>query len=214
MKKHLTNQGFIQLPILIGIIFVIIFTTSAASYFGVKYFKLSNQPEIEKVKENTSQKEVENFKDKAVNKPPEISPSIEISVPVQDSNIKIEQCKVTKESAYNDATLKINQATNERLQEVFNSLDQQYKEAVSKIYSYTDSQISRIMNEPSLTSASKLSLISDYNDDASEQAETLYNNQQTFWKNQKQEIENSKQKAIDQINLLLSEEYSKCLSKE
>lgn len=128
-------------------------------------------------------------------------------------DLKIEQCKATKENSYNNAILKLNQAIDTKLQETFNSLEQQHKEKVDKIYSNVDIQKSRIWNDTNLTGESKLSLVSSYNYDASEQVKTLYDNQQIFWKNQKQEIESSKQKAMDKINVLLSEEYSKCLSK-
>jgi len=101
---------------------------------------------------------------------------------IQNTALKIEQCKAVKEKTFNDATLKLNQVTNNRLQEIFNSLNEQYKQSIEKARS-------------------------------TEEMKFIYENQQIFWKNQKQEVETSKQKAIDQINSLLSEEYIKCLNK-
>ncbi|MBI2630857.1 hypothetical protein HYW73_01395 [Candidatus Nomurabacteria bacterium] len=125
--------------------------------------------------------------------------------------LKIAKCKTIKESDYNTAILKINQAINDRLQEVFNSLNEQYHDAVNKVYDYTKKQQALISGNPDLTGSDKLSLITEYNNDADLQAQKIYNDQQTYWKSQKADIENSKQQAIDKINIFLSEEYNKCL---
>jgi hypothetical protein len=124
----------------------------------------------------------------------------------EDVELKIEKCKAIEEKAYNDAILKINQATNAKLEETFNSLKQQYEDEVKKINDNTDTKLSNLSGDYILFYSQA------YNNEAIEKIGNLYENQQTFWKEQKREIENAKQKAIDQINLLLSEEYVKCLS--
>lgn len=131
----------------------------------------------------------------------------------EDTDLKIAKCQAEKDSYYNNAILKINQAIEQKLQDAYNSLNQQYNDAVSKIYSDTKIQIDRISNDPSLTGTSKVSLISEYNDENSERVKVLYDNQQTSWKNKKTEIESTKQKAIDQINSYLAEVYKGCLVK-
>ncbi len=187
MRKTFNKKGFIQIPILIGIIFVLSVTT--VSYFGVKQLNqnknntTSIQAEGEKnIEVGSSTQKVNTPKVQPTKNSNESTTKVEVNIPVLNVDLKIEQCKATKENNYNSAILKINQATNDRLKVTFDSLDQQYKTEAQKI------------NDPY-------------------QLKILYDNQQIFWKNQKAEIELSKQKAIDQVNLLLSEEYQKCLSK-
>lgn len=108
----------------------------------------------------------------------------------ENTELKIAKCKAEKESFYASSVQKINQATDTRLKEIFASLQQQYKESMDKLFS----------SNADTKSASIL-------------AEAFYQNQQTYWKNQKAIVENSKQQAIDQINVLINAEYSKCLEK-
>lgn len=131
----------------------------------------------------------------------------------EDPNIIIAKCKATKESSLDVATLKINQETEERLKVVFDSLNEQYEDAIYKLYASVDSQKSRIMNDDSLTATAKLNLIEQYNQDASVQAEKLYDNQQTFWENQKREIENNKETEVNKISISLNSEYEDCLKR-
>ena len=109
----------------------------------------------------------------------------------EDSNMKIAKCQATKQSSYDDAVLRINQATEKRLQEVYSSLQQQYKDAITKIYSGTNAQTLPIANI---------------------MAKSIYEEQQSFWQKQKTGIEKTKQTGMDQINAFLSTEYSKCIS--
>ena len=213
------KRGFIQLALLIVIVLVIS-TTTTAGYLGLKYLKLNKQArlietiETEK-KSNITSEKITNTQFK-LNKQV-LSSILESSTPKTNSNLliqqkediklKIEKCKAVKENTYNNAILKLNQITNARLEEIFNSLDQQYKNEVKKINDDTNAKIS------SLTGDYILFYSQYYNDSALEKLENLYENQQTFWKTQKREVENAKQKGIDQINLLLSEEYNKCLAK-
>ena len=137
-------------------------------------------------------------------------------VPSQESEtaiLKVAKCDAERQSARDVAIAKLNQATEARLQEVFKSLNDQHRETVNAIYASADANITRITNDPILSASAKISLAKQYNDDAAALADAAYRNQQTFWQNQKTEIEASKQKALDQINSLLSEEYGKYLSK-
>jgi len=140
---------------------------------------------------------------------PSLLPSTEQE---KDLNLKIAKCKAVKQSFYDKSILKIDQATKNRLKEIFNSLNQQYKDATNKVFADADVQISRINNNSLLSATSKLSLIKQYNDDSIAKTEQLYQNQQIFWNNQKTEVKNNKQNAINKINQLLSEKYSKCLN--
>ena len=139
---------------------------------------------------------------------PAPTPTIKTTSKVKEENVelKIELCKATKEATYNDAVQKLNQAINNRLEEAFNSLSRQYKSEIKKINDETNAKISSLTGD-------YISFYSQsYNNDAAEQMRRLYENQQAFWYSQKREIENSKQKAIDQINLLSSDEYTNCLN--
>lgn len=145
-----------------------------------------------------------------VKEKPENLPIIEIhktdSSVVQETNLKIEQCKAVKEKTFNDATLKLNQTVDSRLEEVFNSINNQTEDEVKRINNDANAKISSVSDNYLFYNAY-------YNDNASYKLDKLHRDQQSFWYSQKREIENSKQKAIDQINSLLSEEYIKCLNK-
>lgn len=137
------------------------------------------------------------------------SPTLLIpTVQEEDINLKIAKCKAIKESSYDEAVLKINQSTEKRLKEVFDSLNQQYQDAVSKIYDGTDFYDS----DSVLTSEQRISLRDESNQSASALVDKLYTNQQTFWKNQKQEIENAKDTAISEVSISLNAEYTNCLN--
>jgi len=142
-----------------------------------------------------------------------IEPQPSATVEVEDTSLKIAKCKATKESSYNQEVSELEESTQIRLKEVFNSLDEQYKVAVNKLYASVDIQKSRIRNDDSLTGTAKLSLIEQYNQEASTKAEELYENQQTFWQNQKQEIEDAKKTGINEINISLDAEYTSCLQR-
>lgn len=130
----------------------------------------------------------------------------------ENVELKIARCKAEKQFLYDSFIQKLNVATDKKLHEVFDSLQQQYNDTVSKIYSSRDSQIAYTKSESGiLTGAQILSSMKQDSDNAAALVESLYQNQQTNWKNLKATIENSKQQAIDEINVLLNAEYSKCL---
>lgn len=129
----------------------------------------------------------------------------------ENTELKIAKCKAEEESSYLSSTKTINQTIDARLKEVFASLQKQYQDGVNNLYNIRDEQITHVKNDSSLTGTQKLSLIEQYSDSASEQADTLYKNQQIFWENQKKQIENGKQSVIDKMNVLISEQYNNCL---
>ena len=129
----------------------------------------------------------------------------------ESAELKIAKCKAEEESSYISSIQKINQTTDARLKEIFALLQKQYQDGVNNLYNIRDEQITRVKNDSSLTGTQRLSLIEQYSDSASEQADTLYKNQQTFWENQKKQIEDVKQSSIDKINVLISEQYNNCL---
>ena len=180
--------------------------------------KTDQSAEIEKIK-----KEVEYLK-KKTNKNTTITQPVKVSkettpisikentqiTPIikekENIDLKIEKCKAIKENTYNNTILKINQGVNSRLEEVFNSINKQTEDAAKKINDNKNAKIS------SYSGDNYMFYLSYYTNVASNQLDNLYKNQQAFWYTQKREIENTKQKGIDQINLLLSEEYNKCLA--
>mgnify|MGYP001582766424 CR=1 FL=1 len=129
----------------------------------------------------------------------------------ENIELKIAKCKAKEESSYTSSVQTINQTTDTRLKEIFASLQKQYQDGVNDLYNIRDGQITRVENDSSLTGVQKSSLIKQYSDSASEQAEILYKNQQTFWENQKRQIEGSKQNSIDKIKALISEQCNNCL---
>lgn len=129
----------------------------------------------------------------------------------ENIELKIAKCKADKESFYDSATAKLDKTTNDRLQEVFDSLTLQYRNTTNQIYKNRDANISRIMDDPTLTGSSKLALSAQYSDDADKQIAITYQNQQSYWLKQKADIETAKQQALNKISSLLSDEYSKCL---
>ena len=214
------KKGFIQVPLLILLTGVLLFTTTVGGYYGVKYYTQWQKPQesvqaVESVattspnvEENES---TEQTKPQLQSSAKTQSPTVPTTVK-ENVELKIEKCKATKQTFYDSAIQKLNVGIDKRLHEVFDSLQQQYEDEVNKIYSNNHIQITRVSTDPIMTGDQKLSLISEYNYDASQLANEAYKNQQIFWYNQKKEIEDSKQKAIDQISLLLSEEYTKCLN--
>lgn len=104
----------------------------------------------------------------------------------EDSNLKIAKCQAAKQNSYDSAILKINQTTEKKLQEVFDSAEQKRKEEIAKVF--------------------------ESNPQAFVLADAVNKNWQTYWYNQKRAIENAKQQAVGQINALLSTEYSKCIN--
>lgn len=214
------KKGFIQIPLLIGIV-ALLCTTATAGYFGIKYFdekQKSQQAEQISTPQSESAAPIEEEKkqvgdvSKSTKKIPQQEAKVaEPVISIQESiNLKIEKCKADKQTSYDSSIQKLNATVDKKLQEVFAALQQQYNDAVSKIYSNASIQISAI--DPMMTGVQKANLTSQYNYNASQLANEAYNNQQAFWGNQKKEIEASKQQAIDKINVLLNDEYQNCLS--
>lgn len=204
------KRGFI--PILIAII-IGVSVIGVSGYIGIEKYQ------SEQVQDNLSDSKIDND---IIENSVLINP-IEVTVPIktetqtdikttENPELKIAKCEANKQNSYDKSILKIDKATEDKLREIFDSLNQQYKDSVDKIYAETNINISRITNDSTLTGEMKTELIRDYNDSASEQINALYENQQTFWNNQKIEIENNKQNMIDQVNQLLNEEYSRCLN--
>ncbi|HEY4489550.1 MAG TPA: hypothetical protein VJA87_03690 [Candidatus Paceibacterota bacterium] len=123
--------------------------------------------------------------------------------------LKIARCEAEKDQAHSTALQQINQAADQRLKEVFASLEKQYQDAVEDIFAAVG--VDRISGDYSLSGFDKSLLLSESNYDATRQAEALYKNQQTFWLNQKAEIEASRKSATDKLDVRLSEEYNTCL---
>jgi vacuolar-type H+-ATPase subunit H len=212
-NSNLTKSGFIQIPLLIGTIFIL--SIAASRYIGAKYINLNKtdtnkaQKEELGVHPETSEQSVltkEIEPPKVIKSSPKVIPSAMIDTSISQTNLKIEQCKATKEVTYNAAVLKINQAISSRLEEVFNSINKQTEDEAQKINNDKNTKITNLKDN-------YVFYTSYYNGIAEKQLDSLYKNQQSFWYAQKREIESEKQKAIDQVNLLLGEEYNKCLDK-
>ena len=146
-----------------------------------------------------------------------IAPKVEtptVGDPFQtgDSNLKIAKCQAEKQSRYDQSIAKLDAGIQARLSEAFNSLNKQYQDSAKQVADRYRSDTQRIMSDATLTADAKLELMRK--NSAAEQREVnlLYQNQQTFWKNQKADIEGRRQQAVNEINALLSTEYSKCIN--
>ena len=130
----------------------------------------------------------------------------------EDASLKIAKCQAEKQSRYDQSIAKLDAGIQARLSEVFNSLNKQYQDSAKQVADRYRSDTQRIMSDTTLTADAKLELMRKNSAAEQREVDLLYQNQQTFWKNQKAEIEGRKQQATNEINTLLSAEYSKCIS--